>query len=173
MTPASLVVLCCLSLSLIKPLTNVQYCFMSQNSSWLMYWHLVHIINSSVSIVSCFIGQQLIETDQSKWLCSMVINRGLDFNFLKPINVNKSLMQPLNVNDPSLSRSIFPAYSFLDSIINYLFLPVYLSLILSSSRTSVPVKQGLFNAKIHNENGRYIHRLIYEFNEQDLLGHSR
>ena len=45
--------------------------------------------------------------------------------------------------------------------------------VLSSSRTSVPVKQGLFNAKIHNENGRYIHRLIYELNEQDLLGHSR
>ena len=45
--------------------------------------------------------------------------------------------------------------------------------LLSSSRTSVPVKQGLFNAKIHNENGRYIHRLIYELNEQDLLCHSR
>ena len=44
---------------------------------------------------------------------------------------------------------------------------------MSSSRTSVPVKQGLFNAKIHNENGRYIHRLIYELNEQDLPGHSR
>ena len=41
--------------------------------------------------------------------------------------------------------------------------------ILSSSRTSVTVKQGLFNAKIHKENGRYIHRLIYELNEQDLV----
>ena len=45
--------------------------------------------------------------------------------------------------------------------------------LLSSSCTSVPVKQGLFNAKIHHENGRCIHRLIYELNEQDLLGHSR
>ena len=32
--------------------------------------------------------------------------------------------------------------------------------ILSSSRTSVRVKLGLFNAKIRNENRRYIHRLI-------------
>ena len=46
------------------------------------------------------------------------------------------------------------------------------AVLLSSSRTSVLVKQGLFNAKIHDENGRYIHRLIYELNEQDLLGHS-
>ena len=44
--------------------------------------------------------------------------------------------------------------------------------ILSSARTSVPVKLGLFNTKIHNENGRYIHRLIYQVNEQDLLCHS-
>ena len=44
--------------------------------------------------------------------------------------------------------------------------------LLSSSRTSVPVKLGLFNAKIRNENGRYIHRLMYQFNEQDLLCHS-
>ena len=42
----------------------------------------------------------------------------------------------------------------------------------SSSRTSVPVRLGLFNAKIHNENGHYIHRLIYQLNEQDLLCHS-
>ena len=34
-------------------------------------------------------------------------------------------------------------------------------LVLSSSRTSVQVKLGLFNAKIRNENGRYIYRLIY------------
>ena len=45
-------------------------------------------------------------------------------------------------------------------------------LVLCSSRTSVPLKLGLFNAKIHNENGRYIHRLIYQVNEQDLLCHS-
>ena len=31
---------------------------------------------------------------------------------------------------------------------------------------------GLFNAKIRNENHRYIHRLIYQLNEQDLLCHS-
>ena len=37
----------------------------------------------------------------------------------------------------------------------------------------VILKQGFFNAEIHNENGLYIHRLIYELNEQDLLGHSR
>ena len=46
------------------------------------------------------------------------------------------------------------------------------SQLLSSSRTSVPMKLGLFNAKIHNENGRYIYRLIYQLNEQDLLCHS-
>ena len=45
-------------------------------------------------------------------------------------------------------------------------------LVLSSSRTSVQVKLGLFNAKIRNENRRYIHRLIYQINEQDLLCHS-
>ena len=44
--------------------------------------------------------------------------------------------------------------------------------VLSSSRTSVRVKLGLFNAKIRNENRRYIHRLIYQLNEQDLLCHS-
>ena len=44
--------------------------------------------------------------------------------------------------------------------------------LLSSSRTSVRVKLGLFNAKIRNENHRYIHRLIYQLNEQDLLCHS-
>ena len=44
--------------------------------------------------------------------------------------------------------------------------------VLSSSRTSVLVKLGLFNAKIRNENCRYIHRLIYLINEQDLLCHS-
>ena len=45
--------------------------------------------------------------------------------------------------------------------------------VVSSSRTSVPVKLGLFNAKICNENGRrYIQRLIYQLNEQDLLCHS-
>ena len=49
--------------------------------------------------------------------------------------------------------------------------PVYLVL-LSSARISVPVKLGLFNAKIHNENGRYIHRLIYQLNEEDLLCYS-
>ena len=36
----------------------------------------------------------------------------------------------------------------------------------------VRVKLGLFNAKIRNENRRYIHRLIYQINEQDLLCHS-
>ena len=40
--------------------------------------------------------------------------------------------------------------------------------ILSSARTSVRVKLGLFNAKICNENRCYIHRLIYQLNEQDL-----
>ena len=45
-------------------------------------------------------------------------------------------------------------------------------MVLSSSRTSVRVKLGLFNAKIHNENRRYIHRLIYQLNEKDLLCHS-
>ena len=45
-------------------------------------------------------------------------------------------------------------------------------LLLSSSRTSVRVKLGLFNAKIRNENRRYIHRLTYQLNEQDLLCHS-
>ena len=44
--------------------------------------------------------------------------------------------------------------------------------ILSSSRTSVRVKLGLFNVRVRNENRRYIHRLIYELNEQDLLCHS-
>ena len=46
------------------------------------------------------------------------------------------------------------------------------SKILSSSRTRVRVKLGLFNAKIPNENRRYIHRLIYQLNEQDLLCHA-
>ena len=45
-------------------------------------------------------------------------------------------------------------------------------LLLSSSRTNVRVKLGLFNAKIRDENRRYIHRLIYQINEQDLLCHS-
>ena len=44
--------------------------------------------------------------------------------------------------------------------------------LLSSSRTSVRVKLGLFNAKIRNENCRYIHRLMYQLNKQDLLCHS-
>ena len=44
--------------------------------------------------------------------------------------------------------------------------------LLSSSRTSVRMKLGLFNAKIRNENRRYSHRLIYQLNEQDLLCHS-
>ena len=44
--------------------------------------------------------------------------------------------------------------------------------VLSSSRTSVREKLGLFNAKLRNENRRYIHRLIYQLNEQDLLRHS-
>ena len=53
------------------------------------------------------------------------------------------------------------------------FLDVVLVLVLlPSSRTSVRVKLGLFNAKIRNENRRYIHRLIYQLNEQDLLCHS-
>ena len=34
------------------------------------------------------------------------------------------------------------------------------------------MKLGLFNAKIRNEHRRYIHRLIYPLNEQDLLCHS-
>ena len=45
-------------------------------------------------------------------------------------------------------------------------------ILLSSARTSVRVKLGLLNAKIRNENCRYIHRLIYQINEQDLLFHS-
>ena len=45
-------------------------------------------------------------------------------------------------------------------------------MLLSSSRASVWVKLCLFNAKIRNENRRYIHRLIYHLNEQDLLCHS-
>ena len=49
----------------------------------------------------------------------------------------------------------------------YLILPK-LSKLLSSSRTSVRVKLGLFNAKIRNENRRYIYRLIYQLNEQDF-----
>ena len=44
--------------------------------------------------------------------------------------------------------------------------------LLSSSRTSVRVKLGLFSAKIRKENRCYIHRLIYQINEQDLLCHS-
>ena len=44
--------------------------------------------------------------------------------------------------------------------------------LLSSSRTSVRVKLGLFNAKICNENRCFIHRLTYQVNEQDLLCHS-
>ena len=39
-------------------------------------------------------------------------------------------------------------------------------------RTSDPVKLGLFNAKLHNENSCYIHRPICQLNEQDLLCHS-
>ena len=42
----------------------------------------------------------------------------------------------------------------------------------SRTSVSVPVKLGLFNAKIHNESGRCIHKLIYQLNEQDLLCHS-
>ena len=34
------------------------------------------------------------------------------------------------------------------------------------------MKLGLFNAKIRNETRRYIHRLMYQLNEQDLLCHS-
>ena len=45
-------------------------------------------------------------------------------------------------------------------------------MLLSSTRTSVRLKLGLFNAKIRNENRRYIHRLIYQINEQDLLCNS-
>ena len=44
--------------------------------------------------------------------------------------------------------------------------------VLSSALTSVWVKLGVFNAKMHNENRRYIHRLIDQLNEQDLLCHS-
>ena len=40
--------------------------------------------------------------------------------------------------------------------------------VLSSSRTSVRVKLGLFNDKIRNENRCYIHRLKYQHNEQDF-----
>ena len=47
-----------------------------------------------------------------------------------------------------------------------------IGVLLSSARTRVRVKLGLFNAKIRNENHRYIHRLIYKLNEQDLLCHS-
>ena len=42
----------------------------------------------------------------------------------------------------------------------------------AGKRISVWVKLGLFNATIHNGNRRYIHRLIYQLNEQDLLCHS-
>ena len=45
-------------------------------------------------------------------------------------------------------------------------------LLLSSSRAGVRVKLGLFHAKIRNENRHYIHRLIYQLNEQDVLCHS-
>ena len=45
-------------------------------------------------------------------------------------------------------------------------------LLLCSSRTSVRVKLGLFNAKICNENRCFIHRLTYQLNEQDFLCHS-
>ena len=45
-------------------------------------------------------------------------------------------------------------------------------MLLPSSRTSVRMKLGLFNAKIRNENRCDIHGLIYQFNEQDLLCHS-
>ena len=44
--------------------------------------------------------------------------------------------------------------------------------LLCSSRTSVRVKLGLFNAKICNENRCFIHRLTYQLNEQDFLCHS-
>ena len=37
--------------------------------------------------------------------------------------------------------------------------------ILSSSRTSVRVKLGLFNVKIRNDNRRYICRLTYQLNK--------
>ena len=39
--------------------------------------------------------------------------------------------------------------------------------ILSSSRTSVPLKVRLFSAKIQNKNDCYTHKLIYQLNEQD------
>ena len=41
--------------------------------------------------------------------------------------------------------------------------------VLSSSLTRVPVKVGLFNARIQNENDCYTPRLIHQLNEQDLL----
>ena len=44
--------------------------------------------------------------------------------------------------------------------------------VLSSSHTSVWVRLGLFNAKIRNEKCRFIHRLVYQINEQDLFCHS-
>ena len=44
--------------------------------------------------------------------------------------------------------------------------------LLSSSRTRVWVKLGLFNAKIRNENCLNIHIIKYQLNEQDLLCHS-
>ena len=56
--------------------------------------------------------------------------------------------------------------------VGVLLICVTILIVLSSSRTSVRVKLGLFNAKIRNENRRYIHRLIYQLNEQDLLCHS-
>ena len=49
---------------------------------------------------------------------------------------------------------------------------VIFDLLLASSRISVRVKLGLLNVKLHNENRRYIHRLVYQLNEQNLLYHS-
>ena len=68
-----------------------------------------------------------------------------------------------------LGKSQFLILNLLKRIIMQIF---GLAIFLSSSRTSVLVKLGLFNAKIRNENRRYIHRITYQLNEQDLLCHS-
>ena len=42
----------------------------------------------------------------------------------------------------------------------------------SSSDTSVPVKVGIFLAKIQSENDHHIHQIIYQLEVKDLLYHS-
>ena len=46
------------------------------------------------------------------------------------------------------------------------------NILLSSSLTRIPVKVGLINARIQNENDCYTHRLIHQLDEQDLPYHS-